>query len=141
MHDGNNIVRIMKDRQCAMRREMDRRGIALKAVSFDSNIPYSTLLSYFPDAKANREPALMPVSAQYSLCGALPQDILSLLLPEGHVIVKAPVELDHDEVAECLHDYLHEKEKAHHPLSEQGREIGPTEDNVLKVKFARVRAV
>ena len=142
MSHGNDIVRIMRDRQCAMRREMDRRGIALKAVSFDSGIPYSTLLSYFPDAKANREPALMPVSAQYSLCSAIPQDILSLLLPEGHVIVKAPVELDHDQLAEAFHDYLHAKERAHHPESEAGREIGPNEDNILRLKVAAVpRAV
>ena len=134
MSSGNDIVRIMRDRQCAMRREMDRRAIALKAVSFDSGIPYSTLLSYFPNADAQKEPAVMPVSAQYMLCGAIPQDILSLLLPEGHVIVKAPVEMDHDQIGEAFHDYLHTKERAHHPESEAGREIGPNEDNILKFK-------
>lgn len=141
MADASNIVRVLKDRQCAMRREMDRRGIALKAVSFDSRIPYSTLLSYFPDEHAQREPALMPVSAQYMLCGAIPQDILSLLLPEGHLIVKAPVELNHDEIAEAMQDFLHAKHQAHHPESEAGREIGPGEDNVLRGKFAVVAGV
>jgi hypothetical protein len=139
MRDGNDIVRVLRDRQCQMRREMDRRGLSLKGVSFDSGIPYSTLLSYLPDAKANREPALMPVSAQFMLCGAIPQDILSLLLPDGHVIVKAPVELDHDQIAEAFYDYIHTKERAHHPESEAGREIGPNEDNVLR--FKAVQAV
>jgi hypothetical protein len=35
---------------------------------------------------------------------------------------------------------LNEKERAHHPESEAGREIGPNEDNVLRGKFASVRA-
>lgn len=141
MADNTSIVRILKDRQQAMRREMDRRGIALKAVSFDSGLSYSTLLSYFPSEDAKAEPALMPVSAQYALCGAVPEDILSLLLPDGRLIVRVPTAMDHDDIAEAFHDYLAEKQKAHHPDSEAGREIGPNEDNVLRGKFARVRAV
>jgi hypothetical protein len=138
MPDGSSIVRILRDRQCAMRREMDRRGLTLKAISFDSGIPYSTLLSYFPNEDGRCEPALMPVSAQYALCGHVPDDILSQLLPEGRRIVRVAEGLDHDEVAELLHDYLQTKERAHHPDSEAGREIGPGEDNVLRAKFARV---
>jgi hypothetical protein len=140
MHSGNNIVHVLKERQSQMRREMDRRGLSMKGVSFDSGIPYSTLLSYLPDPNAKSVPALMPVSALYALCGAVPEDILSLLLPDGRLIVRAPEALDHDEVAECLHDYLQTKERAHHPESEAGREIGPGEDNVLRGKFARVKA-
>jgi hypothetical protein len=138
MHSDNEIVDVLKARQETMRREMDRRNIALKAVSFDSGIPYSTLLTYFPSKECKRLPALMPVSAQYMLCGAIPQDILSLLLPEGHLIVKAPVELNHDEIAEAMQDFLHEKHQAHHPESEAGREIGPGEDKALRRKFAVV---
>jgi hypothetical protein len=137
MSDNSSILQILKDRQSAMRREMDRRGLAMKAVSFDSGIPYSTLLSYFP-APGGNMPALMPVSAQYALCGAIPDDILSLLLPDGRLIVRAPEEINHDEIAEALHDYLQTKERAHHPESEAGREIGPNEDNVLRGKFAVV---
>ncbi len=140
MRNETNIVRVLKDRQCSMRREMDRRGITLKAVSFDSGIPYSTLQSYFPDEGASRDPAVMPVSAQYALCGAIPEDILSQLLPEGRRIVRVPEQLDHDEISEAVQDYLHCKERAHHPQSEAGREIGPNENNVLCGKFARVRA-
>lgn len=140
MGDNTNIVRILKDRQQAMRREMDRRGIALKAVSFDSGIGYSTLLSYFPCEDGKADPALMPVSAQYALCGVVPDDILSLLLPEGRRIVRVSEMLDHDEVAEALCDWIQTKERAHHPESEAGRDIGPKEDNVLRGKFAAVKA-
>jgi hypothetical protein len=140
MSSNNDIVSLLKQNQCAMRREMDRRGLLLKVISMDSGIPYSTLLSYFPDEHAAREPALMPVSAQYQLCGAIPEDILSLLLPDGRRIVRVPEGVNHDEISECLRDYLNEKERAHHPESEAGREIGPNEDNVLRGKFASVRA-
>jgi hypothetical protein len=139
MADSNDIVRVLKSRQCSMRREMDRRGITMKAVSFDSGIPYSSLLSYFPN-EGSHDPALMPVSVQYALCGVIPEDILSQLLPEGRRIVRVPEALDHDEIAEAMMEFLAEKERAHHPLSEAGREIGPGEDNVLRAKFARVRA-
>jgi hypothetical protein len=134
MTDASTIIR---QRQLAMRREMDRRGIALKAVSFDSSIPYATLLSYFP-AEGSREPAVMPVSALYCLVGALPADVLSLLLPEGHLIVQAPVEINHDEIAEACQDYLHAKHQAHHPDSPAGRDIADCEDKTLRTKFTLV---
>lgn len=111
----------------------------MKAVSMDSELPYSTLLSYFPGEK-NAVPAVMPVSAQFALCGHIPDDILSLLLPDGRLIVRAPEEIDHDQIAEAMHDFLTTKERSHHPESPAGREIAPCEDNVLRGKFARVRA-
>lgn len=139
MHDESKIVGIIRARQCAMRREIDRRGIAMKAVAMDSGIKYETLLTYFP-ADENKTPVQIPGSAIYALTGHLPADILSLLLPAGHVIVQAPEEVDHDKIAECLHDYLQAKERAHHPESEAGREIGPGEDNVLRGKWAAAKA-
>ena len=56
---------ILRDRQRTIRREMDRRGIHLKQVSFDSRIGMSTLLNYFPGGE--REPAVIPTSAQHAL--------------------------------------------------------------------------
>jgi lambda repressor-like predicted transcriptional regulator len=140
MHSENDIVAALKARQETMRREMDRRGISLKAVSYDSGIAYSTLVTYFPSQDCKRPAALMPVSAQYLLCGVIPDDILSLLLPADRLIVRVPEALDHDEISEAVQDYLQAKERAHHPESEAGREIGPNEDNVLRGKFARVKA-
>lgn len=133
----SDAVTIIRQRQLVMRREMDRRGIALKAVGFDSGIPYATLLSYFP-VEGSREPAVMPVSALYCLVGALPDDLLSLLLPEGRLIVRAPVEVDHDEAADAMRAYLAAKDHAHHPESPAGRDIADCEDGRLRAKFALV---
>jgi hypothetical protein len=88
MHDESEIVGVIRQRQAAMRREMDRRQIAMKVVSQDSGISYSTLLTYFP-ADPLKQPVQIPGSAIFALTGHLPADILSLLLPTGHVIVKA----------------------------------------------------
>ena len=35
--------------------------------------------------------------------------------------------LDHDQFADAVTEYLHEKNAAHHPESECGRELGPGE--------------
>lgn len=137
MHDKSRIVDIIRARQSAMRREMDRRGIAMKVIAQDSGIEYATLLTYFP-ADKDKVPAQIPGSAIYALTGHIDADILSLLLPTGHLIVRAPEAINHDEIAAAMHDFLQTKERAHHPDSEDGREIGPNEDNVLRGKFSRV---
>jgi hypothetical protein len=128
-----DAVRIIRDRQLAIRREMDRRGLALKQVEFDAGIPYATLLSYFP-AEGSREPAVMPVSALYKLADALPNDLLSLLLPIGRVIVTVPEDVDLDGIAAEFSEFLHDKNAAHHPDSECGRDIGPNEHAALTAK-------
>lgn len=140
MRDENTIVR---ERQLAIRREMDRRDISIKAVQYDGGWKNpSTVLSYFPNPEGKAEPATLSVATLYRLLrsAALPVDLLSMLLPDGLRIVGVPEEVDHDEIAAVLHDYLCTKERAHHPESEDGREIGPGEDNVLRCKFAEVKA-
>lgn len=127
MSDANSIVR---ERQRSIRRELDRRGISLKAVAYDSGIPYPTIVSYFTNEK-DKEPATMSAAAVYSLCGVLPADLLSLLLPDGFQIVRVPEGISHDEIAEAFVEYLAEKQKAHHPESECGPAIGPNEGLTL----------
>lgn len=133
---------IVRQRQSAIRRELDRRGVALKAVAFDSGISYSTLLTYFPQ-EGGAKPVMLPVSALYALTDgdtpALPLDLASLLLPAGRLIVAAPEAIDHDDIEEACRDFLAAKGAAHHPASEMGREIGPGEHNVLTLKAARLR--
>lgn len=138
MSNANTIVR---DRQLAIRREMDRRGISLKAVSFDSGIPYPTIISYFPGER-DREPATIPGGAIYALCEgqALPADLLSVLLPDGFQIVRVSEGIDHDRIAEMAADYLATKNAAHHPESEAGRDLGPTEAATLTGKIVQLRA-
>lgn len=136
MRDSSTI---MRERQCAIRRELDRRSIALKVVSFDSGIPYSTLLSYFPEEGA-REPAVIPGSALYGLCGAIPDDLMNLLMPDGWALVRVPSGVDYDDVSSACRDFLDAKEKAHHPESEAGRDIGPGEATDLDGRVVRLRA-
>lgn len=139
MPDANTIVR---ERQLAIRREMDRRGISLKQVEFDSGIPYATVVSYFPGER-NRQPATVPMSAVYLMAEkrAMPLDLLSLLLPTGILLVEAPEQLDHDQVEEAARAYLAEKGSAHHPASEAGREIGPNEAIRLTARATHLKAV
>jgi hypothetical protein len=143
MLDGVTIVR---ERQLSVQREMKWRGISLKAVAFDSGVPYDTIKSYFPGEK-NATPHTIPGSAIYALCNgkdghgpALPLDLLSLLLPDGFQIVRAPEEIDHDKLAEHMADYLATKNHAHHPESEAGRDIGPNENATLTSKITQLRA-
>lgn len=133
-------VAIIRTRQTAIRREIDRRDIALKAVSFDSDIPYETLLTYFP-LEGSREPAQIPGGAIYALCTgkALPLDLLSLLLPEGFQIVRAPEGLDHDAVEDACRDFLATKGKAHHPDSPAGRELSACEQAALTAKVVSLK--
>lgn len=138
MSDANEIVR---QRQSAIRRELDRRGIALKAVSFDAKVPYATLLTYFPQ-EGGRDPVMMPMSCVYAFAEtrAIPDDLLSLLLPAGCMIVRAPEEVDHDEASFAMRNYLREKDAAHHRDSPGGREISACEDEKLRGHLAIVRA-
>jgi hypothetical protein len=135
-NDGYAIVR---QRQLAIRRELDRRGVALKAVSFDSGLSYQTLLSYFP-AEGSREPAAIPMAAVFNLCGAIPGDLLNLLLPEGWAIVQVPSGIDFDEISGACRDFIDAKDRSHHPDSEAGRDIGPNEQQELSNKVVSIRA-
>lgn len=128
MHPSNEIVR---QRQLAIRREMDRRGISLKAIAFDSGLPYPTLLTYFP---AGDHAATISGSALFALCGVLPHDLISLLLPDGFQVVRVPEGVDHDTLADMASEYLAAKNAAHHPESEAGRDIGPGEESALNRK-------
>lgn len=140
MRDENTIVR---ERQLAIRREMDRRDISIKAVQYDGGWKNpSTVLSYFPNPDGAAEPATLSAATLYRLLRtkALPIDLMSMLLPDGFRIVHVPEEVDHDEIADVVRDYLATKDHAHHPDSPAGRDIAPCEDNVLCGKFAQVRA-
>lgn len=141
MADNSNIVRAMRDRQQTIRRQLDARAISLKALSMDSGIGYSTLLSYFPNPEGAAEPAQMPVSAVHMLCGHVPSDLLSLLLPDGFMIVAVPEDVDHDDLEVWCREYLRIKGEAHHPESPAGRELAECEDRRLDRHVAGLRAV
>lgn len=134
---------LVREHQRAIRREMDRRGIALKAVSFDSGIPYSTLCAYFPGNErgfAEKKAVELPVGALYRLFGAIPDDLLNILLPDGYAIVRVPAGIDYDDISSACRDFIDAKDQFHHPESEAGRDIGPTEATELAGKVVRLRA-
>lgn len=133
---------IVKQRQLAIRREMDRRNIAMKAVAFDSGIPGPTLASYFPQDQ-HADPAQIPGGAIYALAAseALPADLLSLLVPDGWLMVKVPEAVDHDTLSQLAQDYLDTKLAAHRHDSPAGPAICPDlEKPDLDGKVARLRA-
>lgn len=137
MYDDNKIV---KERQRAIRRRIDERGILPKTIAADGGWENtSTVLSYFP-ANQDVEPAMMSVAALHRLIrtNAIPIELLSDLLPTGFAIFRVPEGIDHDQVCEDMQDYLQEKARSHHPESPGGREIAECEDNVLRGKFAKV---
>ena len=114
-----------------------RNGLTLKAISLDSGIPYNTIRSYSGNSGEITE---MPVSALRKLVGVVPDELLSLLLPEGRLIVQVSAGVDHDDIAPVLHRYLNDKTAAHHPDSPGGRDIAPCEDATLRGHLAVVRA-
>lgn len=136
MPSGSTIV---KQRQLAIRRQLDKRGIALKVVAMDSGLSYSTLGSYFP-IDENADPAQMPTGVLYDLCGHIPDDLLSLMLPVGRQIVRLPDDLDHDALSDLAADYLSAKAAAHKADSPAGVDIAPCEKDVLDRKVVALRA-
>lgn len=140
MSDADNISSVIRERQLAVRRELDRRNIALKALQYDSGIPYQTILSYFPGEK-DRQPAIMPLSAFFRLIPVLPRDLVDLLLPHGHMIIPVPEGVDHDDLAAKAGEFALTYAHARHPNSEAGIDIGPCERTDLNNKAAGLRAV
>lgn len=144
MADENTILsseaETVRQLQGTIRRQLDARGLALKAIAFDSGIGYSTLLTYFPDPASNQKPSAIPTAAVRRLVGIVPADLLSLLLPDGWQIVRAPEAIDHDALCELAMEYVAKKAAAHHPESEMGREIGPNEERDLTGTVVQLRA-
>lgn len=130
---------IVKQRQLGIRREMDRRGISLTMVSQDSGVPLPSISSYFP-ANRDADPAMIPGGVIYAIAEtqALPEDLLSQLLPDGVQIVRASEGIDHNAIAARCHEYLAEKTAAHCPESEDGEAIGPTERERLDRKVTAI---
>jgi hypothetical protein len=140
MRDSSTIMRGI---QRVIREQLDERGIALKVVSAGSGIPYATLCSYFPGnerGSAEKQPAQLPGGAIYALCGAIPNDLLNLLFPDGWALVQVPTDADYDKVSACCRNFIDTKDQAHHPDSELGRDIGPGEQARLDEKIVELRA-
>ena len=135
MRDDNAI---MRDALLAVRQQLDLRGLSMKVCASKAGVSYSTFLSWFP---ASGTPQIPSLACMSGLLRALPIDLASLLVPDGWQIVRVPEGVDHDELADAFADYLHEKNAAHHPLSENGRDLGPTETDRLNSKVVHLPIV
>lgn len=63
-----------------------------------------------------------------------------LFEPEECALVRVAFgEVNHDDLAGLCRDYTASKDAFHHPDSEEGREIGPTEDANLRSKATRLK--
>lgn len=133
MSHGDNIPARQKAMQERVFRLSQRdHGLTLKAISLDSGIGYTTIQTYA------RGEAVMSIASLFCLVGVVPDELLSLLLPDGRLIVQAPAEIDHDQIAEAVADYAAAKNACHHPESEAGRDIGPTEHALLTGKALKL---
>ena len=126
------ITQTMKRAQITVFAQAAKLGITHKVIHYDTGMSLSAIGQYARGETAMGGPCLI------KLIGVIPDDLLSLLLPDGRLIVKAPVHVDHDEVIGAMTDYFAEKQRAHHPESECGREIGPIEHTTLCAKLAVV---
>ena len=132
-HDDNISARQKRVQQTIFR-EACHRGNTLKAIALDSGNGYTTVQSW---AKGE---AVMSIAGMFSLVEIIPDDLLSMLLPDGRQIVRVPENLDHDEIETACRDFLAAKGQAHHPESPAGREIAPCEQEALNRKVVALRA-
>lgn len=114
--------------------EANNRGLTIKVIHFDTGISTDTLRSWA------RGEAVMSIAGLFGLVGVIPDDLLSMLLPDDRQIVRVPENLDHDDIETACRDFLTSKGQAHHPESECGREIGPGEKGTLDRKVVALRA-
>lgn len=134
MCDDNGI---MRETLLAIRLKLDERRLPLKVCASKAGVSYSTFLSWFP---AGGTPQLPSLAALPGLAKALPGDLLSLLVPDGFHIVPDPSGIDYDDFSAGCRAFIDAKERAHHPESEAGRDLGPTEKAELNTNVVRLRA-
>lgn len=94
-------------------------GLTIKAISLDSKLHHNTISDY-----ANGR-SVMSIASLFRLIGIIPDELLSLLLPEGRQIVQAPDDIDHEWLCDKAREYVDAKVKAHREDSPAGPNICP----------------
>ncbi|RYG81391.1 MAG: hypothetical protein EON59_14705 [Alphaproteobacteria bacterium] len=110
----------------------EARGITRKSIHHDTGISADTLGSWA------RGEAAMSITGLFQLVGVIPDDLLSMLLPEGRQIVQLPDDLDHDALSDLAADYLTTKAAAHKADSPAGVDIAPCERAILDRKVIQL---
>lgn len=124
MRPDNRIIDDTKREQARVFRialDPKRYGLTLKAISMDADIGYDSLRNY---ASGETE---MPLSALRRLIGVIPNELLSILMPEGVQIVSVPEGINLDEIADWAEHFAALKLAAHRADSECKEQIGPGE--------------
>lgn len=134
------ITHALKRAQITVFEQAAKLGITQKVIHYDTGgenggISLSALGQYARGETAMGLPALL------KLIDVIPDNLLSLLLPAGRLIVRVPEEIDHDEIEKAARDFLATKGDAHREDSEMGRDIGPNEKKALTAKAVVLKAV
>ena len=129
---------IMRGIQAAVRNEMDRLGMPLKVYASDAGIKDRTFMSYF---QHTGERSVMPVTALRNLCGVLPERVLSLFLPDGFQIVRAPGAVDYDLLGQKCAEFAALKNEVHGVNSPGQREISECEQARLDELAAEIAVI
>jgi hypothetical protein len=124
-HDDNILLRQKASQERVFRLAQRDHGLTLKAISLDSGLGYTTVQSY---AKGE---AVMSIASLFRLVGVIPNELLSLLLPEGQMIVSVPANIDLDDIAAWAEKFSAAKLAAHRADSECAEQIGPNERSEL----------
>lgn len=103
-----------------------------KDIAEDAGISVNSVGAYA------RGETVMGLAAFYKLCGVIPNELLSVLLPPGFELVHIPENLDHDEVMRAIAEYSMLKMDAHRKDSPDGEKISACEDLALRRKLAGV---
>jgi hypothetical protein len=124
-HEDKIVSRQKAEQERVFRLAQRDYGLTLKAISLDSGLGYTTVQSY---AKGE---AVMSIAGLFKLVGVVPDELLSLLLPDGRSIVSVPDNIDHDALCQWAEGYVARKMAAHRKDSECEEQIGPGEQAEL----------
>lgn len=138
MNRDCTITAALKRQQVTMFAAAKARGITASVIHWDTGgdnggISLSTIGQW------SRGESAMGLEMLIRLIGIIPDDLLSILLPDGKSIVTDPTG-DHDGFAAKCIDFAAAHAAARHPASEAGIEIGPGEHKSLTAKRAQVAA-
>ena len=124
-HEDDILVRQKREQARVFRLAQRDHGLTLKAISLDAKLGYTTIQSYASGQ------AVMSIASLFKLVGVIPDELLSLLLPDGRSIVAVPDNIDHDALGQWAEKYVARKMAAHRKDSECEEQIGPSEKTEL----------
>ena len=144
IHEAD-VAHLIADRapcaRCGVRQDRQRRmfriatdprryGLTLKMIAADSGLHPDSIRKYAAGE------TVLSMTSMVCLIGVLPDELLSLLLPEDRVIRTVGDDDDHARHARHCVEYLSDYAAARDPNSECQEKIGPGEHKRLKARRA-----